>query len=76
MISKTEGKQLGKIAFYISEMIVIIMIVMIVINSLYTKTVDINLVNALFLFQGTVFSVVWGATATKKFARSQENKEG
>lgn len=72
MKSKTEGKQLGKIAFYISELIVFVMIGMIIIYSTYTQNIDTNLVNGLLLFQGTIFSVTWGAKASSNFTKHHD----
>lgn len=70
MKSKSEGKRLGKIAFWISEIIVILLIMGIIINSFLKKgTIDAGLISSLLLFQGTVFGTVWGAKAVKNITK-------
>lgn len=69
----TEGKRLGKISFYLSELIVVILVIAIAIG--FIKA-DAEIITAVLFFQGTIFSVTWGAKASANFARKQyEDKE-
>lgn len=65
----TEGKKLGKIAFYLSELIVVILVVAVAIG--FVKA-EAEIITAVLLFQGTIFSVTWGAKASANFAKGKK----
>ena len=66
---ETMGKKIGLSAFVISEIMVMFVAIAICINIFYEKRIDSNLISSLLLFQGSVFTVVWGAKATSNFAK-------
>jgi len=69
----TEGKRLGKISFWISEIISILLTIGVVIVSVKSGTIDGGLVGSLLLFQSGVFITVWGSKATANFAKRGQN---
>lgn len=70
-----QGKTLGKIAFLVSEFLVILSIIAVVMNVLLENSIDTNLIGQIFLFQGTIFTVTWGAKASSNFAKKSGQKE-
>lgn len=70
---QTIGKQLGKIAFYISEIISVCSLILILINFIITKNINIEHLNALMFYQGAILTVTWGAKATSNFAKPKKD---
>jgi len=71
---QTTGKKLGTAAFVISEIIAVFVIIAVCINVFIEKKIDVNLVSALLMFQGSVFVTVWGAKASSNFAKKKNEK--
>lgn len=63
----TIGKKIGVWAFIISEILAVSFVVV----CLILKILNADIVTAVLLFQGTIFSVVWGAKATKNFVKDK-----
>ena len=70
----TDGKKLGKISFWISEIITVMLTMGIVAVSFNSGTIDGALVGSLLLFQSGVFVTVWGSKATANFAKRGQNQ--
>ena len=66
---QTLGKKLGKIAFYIAEIISIILLLSLIIFMFIEKKINSGLFSNLLLFQGTVLGITWGAKASSNFAK-------
>ena len=69
---ETQGRRYGRIAFYVSEIIAIMAIVLLIIDSIIEKKININFFGSLMIYQGTIFGIVWGATASSNFAPSKK----
>jgi hypothetical protein len=63
---KTEGKFLGRIAFWVSEILVILGALSIFISALTEVNINVNFSDILLL-QGAIFTVTWGAKASKNY---------
>jgi hypothetical protein len=68
-IKKSEGKLLGRVAFWISEILVIMSVISILIDVFNGNGLNAQMMGNIFLFQGTIFTVSWGAKATSNFAK-------
>jgi len=64
----TIGKKIGIWAFVISEILAVGFLVV----CLILKILSADIVTAILLFQGTIFSVVWGAKASKNFSKGNQ----
>ena len=71
---RSEGKVIGSIAFIVSEIIVVLGVFGIILKIILDGELDSNLISAIFFFQGTVFTVTWGAKASSNFAKKEEEK--
>jgi hypothetical protein len=68
----TVGKKIGFYAFVISEITVIQILIIILFDVFVSKSkLDSNIINAVLLFQGSIFTVVWGAKATSNFTKKE-----
>jgi hypothetical protein len=63
---KSEGKFLGRVAFWVSEVLVIIGAISILISSFSDTTIDVSF-SEILLLQGTIFTVTWAAKSTKNY---------
>lgn len=63
---KKEGKFLGRVAFWVSEILVIVGALSVLISSLSDTVIDVSF-SEILLLQGTIFTVAWGAKATKNY---------
>ena len=64
----TIGKKIGLWAFIVSEFLAIGFLVI----CLILKILSADIVTAILFFQGTIFSVVWGAKASKNFTKGNQ----
>lgn len=66
---QTQGKTLGAISFFVSEIIVILGALYQIFALFKTGSIDASMFSNVLLFQGSVFITVWGAKATSNFAK-------
>ena len=66
----TVGKKIGVISFFISETLVFIVLILVY----FSGDFHADIINMILLFQGTIFSVVWGAKASSNFAKKDHDR--
>jgi hypothetical protein len=71
----TTGKKIGLVAFVISEILVVFTLIVITIGFLTDHEIEKGILSNLLLFQGAVFTVVWGAKASSNFAVKKERSK-
>ena len=71
---QTNGKVLGSIAFFVSEIIVILGALYLIFALFKSGNIDATVFSNILLFQGSIFVTVWGAKATSNFAKKKDDK--
>jgi len=69
---QTGGKVLGSIAFFVSEIIVILGALYLIFTLFKSEGIDATIFSNILLFQGSIFVTVWGAKASSNFAKKGE----
>jgi hypothetical protein len=65
------GKKIGLFAFVVSEILSVIFTIIILFFVFKSGQLDASLISAVLLFQGSVFTVVWGAKASSNFTKKE-----
>jgi len=71
----TPGKKIGRYAFIISEVIAVIFLLLILIDYALNRKVILDYFTALFMYQGTILTVTWGAKASSNFTKKDKTQE-
>lgn len=69
----TLGKRLGLISFVICEIMAIMVVIAITVNVFFENRIDAGMIGNLLFFQGSIFTIVWGAKASSNFSKRNIN---
>jgi hypothetical protein len=65
-VQKSEGKFLGRIAFWITEIVVILGVIALIFSTFSEHKINISF-GEIAMLQGTILTLTWGAKASKNY---------